>query len=174
MSILIDINRNSHRCWATVGPRGLFSRLSTCLAPDLLPCILNSSDDGVKWSILVYPPLPIVWYSKEYSVPETELVVVLRWKGGRHLLCWKPLEWAVLRFWRSTRFEHPWIWKSVFSNAVCVCATLAAERLDAVYLFLVFKSLFIKSRCPVNINSLSPKMGALSMPQTRTRHQRLR
>jgi hypothetical protein len=54
-----------------------------------LSWILKGSDDDVWHSgLLFFFTSSIVRYPNEHNVSETGSVSVLRWGGGRHLLCW--------------------------------------------------------------------------------------
>jgi hypothetical protein len=49
----------------------------------------------------------------------------------------------------------------------CMCNFLALEGLDGFYLYSVFKSVFILSRFPVNLNIPGPKTETLQLcPKT--------
>jgi hypothetical protein len=47
---------------------------------------------------------------------------------------------------------------------VCMCPSLAPERLDGFYSYSVVKSLSVRGQRLVNLNVISTKIGALQMP----------
>jgi hypothetical protein len=56
-------------------------------------------------------------------------------------------------FYRSRRFEHPWMWTFfLMLLSVCVWVSLAPQQLDTLYFYSVFKFVSIISRCPMNMN----------------------
>jgi hypothetical protein len=74
-----------------------------------------------------------------------------------------------------SRFEVPANKKKCFGNVVkifacvyaCMCPLLGPERFDGLCSYLAFVSLSFIDRCPVNINILVPRIGALSNRRTR-------
>jgi hypothetical protein len=47
---------------------------------------------------------------------------------------------------------------------VSVCYSLASEQFDTFYSYSVFMNLSVLDLCPVNMNIITPKVGALQAP----------